>query len=70
MDIELNTLRSLVTLLSFVVFAGIVFWAWSKNNQRRFDEAANIPFLDESEEYPQPVAATNDNKANLQKGQK
>ncbi len=70
MDIDLSTLRSLVTLVSFVVFAGIVYWSWSNNNKARFEEAANIPFTDEGEEYPQPAAATDGAAANLQKGQK
>lgn len=44
---DLNDLRIGVTLLSFVVFAGIVRWAWSRRNRRAFDEAANLPFVDE-----------------------
>ncbi len=52
MEFDLTTLRSLITLLSFLVFGGIVYWATRKQNQARFDEAANIPFLNEGEEYP------------------
>jgi cytochrome c oxidase cbb3-type subunit 4 len=44
---DLNDLRIGVTLLSFVVFAGIVRWAWSRRNLRAFDEAARLPFADE-----------------------
>ncbi len=44
---ELNLLRSLVTLISFAVFAGIVYWAFNRNNRKRFDEAANLPFDDD-----------------------
>ena len=44
MDMDINLLRSVVTLISFVVFIGIVIWAWSRRNQARFDEAANLPF--------------------------
>ena len=43
---DVNDLRILITLLSFVVFVGIVFWAWSSRQRRRFDEAANLPFAD------------------------
>ncbi|HPH12884.1 MAG TPA: cbb3-type cytochrome c oxidase subunit 3 [Burkholderiaceae bacterium] len=41
---EINTLRSLVTLISFVTFIGIVWWAWSKRRSADFSEAANLPF--------------------------
>jgi cytochrome c oxidase cbb3-type subunit 4 len=34
--------------LSFVVFAGIVAWAWSSRNRQAFDEAALLPFADEA----------------------
>jgi cytochrome c oxidase cbb3-type subunit 4 len=44
MDMDINLMRSVVTLISFVVFIGIVIWAWSRRNQARFDEAANLPF--------------------------
>ncbi|MEO8524845.1 MAG: cbb3-type cytochrome c oxidase subunit 3 [Caldimonas sp.] len=44
---DLNDLRIGVTLLSFAVFAGIVHWAWSRRNKRAFDEAAQLPFVDE-----------------------
>lgn len=42
-------MQSLFTLLSFLTFAGIVFWAWSSKRRQDFDEAANLPFLDEQE---------------------
>lgn len=44
MAVDINTLRSIVTVLAFVVFIGIVVWAWSSRNRARFDEAANLPF--------------------------
>lgn len=43
MDIQ-NALRSIVTLLAFVAFIGIVVWAWSGARRKRFAEAARIPF--------------------------
>jgi cytochrome c oxidase cbb3-type subunit 4 len=42
-----NTLRTAVTVLSFVAFIGIVGWAWSRRNRAAFDEAAQLPFLDD-----------------------
>ncbi len=44
---DLTTLRSLVTLISFLVFIGIVLWAWSGTNRARFQEAAMLPFADD-----------------------
>jgi len=43
---DLNDLRTIITTLSFVVFAGIVIWAYSSRQRARFDEAANLPFAD------------------------
>ncbi len=44
---DINDLRSIVTLVSMLTFLGIVAWAWSKRNKERFDEAAQLPFQDE-----------------------
>ena len=41
---DINTLRSIVTVIAFLVFVGIVIWAWSRRNQAAFDEAARLPF--------------------------
>ena len=46
---DINDLRSAVTVLSLVTFLGIVWWAYGlKSNQRCFDEAANLPFADDA----------------------
>lgn len=44
MDIDINTLRSAATVVSFVTFIGIVWWAWSKRRTDDFSEAAKLPF--------------------------
>ena len=41
---DINTLRSIVTVATFLVFIGIVVWAWSSRNAKSFDEAAQLPF--------------------------
>ena len=43
MDI-LNFLGSVVTVLTFVTFIGIVIWAYSSKRKQAFTEAANAPF--------------------------
>ena len=44
---DANDLRNSVMLLSFLIFGGIVSWAWSSRNRARFDEAQQLPFRDE-----------------------
>ena len=44
---DVNDLRALSTVLAFTAFIGIVWWAWHRKSQRRFDEAAQLPFADE-----------------------
>ncbi len=45
---DINDLRIIVTLLSFGVFAGIVRWALLRSNRARFDEAAMLPFTQDT----------------------
>ena len=44
---DLNQIRSLVTVLAFVVFVAIVVRAWRGSNREGFAEAAALPFHDE-----------------------
>ena len=37
-------LGTATTVLSFVVFLGIVAWAYGRGRRQAFDEAANAPF--------------------------
>jgi cytochrome c oxidase cbb3-type subunit 4 len=46
---DLNDIRSGVTLLSFVLFIGLVRWAWTARRRAAFDEAAHLPFEGEGE---------------------
>jgi cytochrome c oxidase cbb3-type subunit IV len=46
---DLNDLRSLVTLVSLGVFIAICVWAYSRRNQPGFDDAAALPFADKDE---------------------
>ena len=55
---DVNDWRNAVTLLSFLIFAGIVGWTVSRRNKARFDEAQWLPFLDEppaSTQTPTPT---------------
>jgi cytochrome c oxidase cbb3-type subunit 4 len=45
---DINEMRSIVTVVSLLTFLGIVWWAYGvKANKQRFEEAANLPFADE-----------------------
>lgn len=44
---DANDLRALGTVLAFVAFVGIVWWAYHRKSKERFDEAARLPFADE-----------------------
>ena len=41
---DINILRSLVTAFSFVLFIGILVWAYRPARKAEFDEAAQLPF--------------------------
>lgn len=44
---DVNELRTIITVLSFVTFCGIILWAYARHNKARFDDAANLPFADD-----------------------
>ena len=39
--------RNVMTVLSFLTFIGIVWWAYSARRGADFEAAANLPFADE-----------------------
>jgi cytochrome c oxidase cbb3-type subunit 4 len=41
--------RSIITVLSFLSFLGIVWWAYSARRGADFEAAANLPFADEND---------------------
>ncbi|MCX7255394.1 MAG: CcoQ/FixQ family Cbb3-type cytochrome c oxidase assembly chaperone [Polaromonas sp.] len=41
---DVNILRSIVTVVTFIIFLRIVAWAWSSRNAESFEEAAQLPF--------------------------
>lgn len=44
MELDINSLRSLATVVSFLTFIGIVAWAYSRRKAADFEKAANLPF--------------------------
>ena len=41
---DINTLRVILLVLGFVLFTGIIWWAYGSKRKARFDEAARLPF--------------------------
>jgi cytochrome c oxidase cbb3-type subunit 4 len=51
---DINTLRSISTILVLLAFIGVCWWAFAPKRRKRFEEAAKLPFADE--EQPQSKA--------------
>jgi len=52
-------LHSIMTVVTFVTFIGIVFWAYSRKRKNAFEAAANAPFaLPDDAEGPESNALT------------
>ena len=66
---DINDLRSIVTVVSFATFLGIVWWAYGvKSNRQRFEEAANLPFADtEAEQAELGRALRNESRSEQRK---
>ena len=43
----MNMFHSFWTLALFLVFLGIIFWAWSSRRKSAFDDAARLPMDDD-----------------------
>jgi cytochrome c oxidase cbb3-type subunit 4 len=46
---DIGTIHSIWTVLLFVSFFGIVWWAFGKKRKARFEEDANLVFADEQQ---------------------
>jgi len=50
LNIDINTLRSIATLILFLAFIGMCFWVFNAKRRAGFEEAAQLPFADEKKE--------------------
>ena len=41
---DVNDLRSIATVVCFVIFICIVVWTYSRRNREDFEEASKLPF--------------------------
>jgi cytochrome c oxidase cbb3-type subunit 4 len=46
---DIGTLRGLGTALVLIAFIGVTLWAYSSRRKKDFDEAANLPFADDTQ---------------------
>lgn len=49
MKMDTNDLRVMFTVVTFVTFIGILWWAFSSDRKQAFDEAALLPFTDDEQ---------------------
>jgi cytochrome c oxidase cbb3-type subunit 4 len=45
-----DSASSVMTVVSFVTFLGILWWAFTPHNRRSFEQAASLPFADDDKE--------------------
>jgi cytochrome c oxidase cbb3-type subunit 4 len=46
---DINDLRSILTLAGLLCFLAIVGWAYGKSSKKGFDEAAKLPFAEDDD---------------------
>jgi cytochrome c oxidase cbb3-type subunit 4 len=54
MTIDINDLRSAVTVAGFVLFLALVRWVWASRRRAAFDAAAQLPFEAEQQSAARP----------------
>jgi len=47
---DINDLRSIVTVAGLLCFLAIVGWAYGKSSKKGFEEAANLPFAEDDDQ--------------------
>ena len=59
---DVIVLRSLSTLFMFLVFVGIVVWSLAARRRKGFDEAAQLPFLEDTLDDVPAASAQGENR--------
>ena len=54
-----SSLHMVWTLALLLAFVGIILWAWSGRRKTDFEEAAQLPLDDDSQEIKQPRGVKN-----------
>jgi cytochrome c oxidase cbb3-type subunit 4 len=50
MAMDINDLRSIITVAGLLCFLAIVGWAYGKGSRKGFDEAAKLPFAEDDDD--------------------
>jgi cytochrome c oxidase cbb3-type subunit 4 len=50
---------SIVTVLFFVLFIAILWWAYHRENRQKFDDAAQLPFQEDAADHNETGHAPN-----------
>lgn len=61
---DINDLRTIITVLAFLCFLGICVWAYSRHAKAGFEEAAQLPFTDDDEPAKHSGGPSNEGKIN------
>jgi cytochrome c oxidase cbb3-type subunit 4 len=48
--VDINDVRSVVTVVSLLLFIALTAWVWQRKRKGAFDEAAQLPFADDARE--------------------
>ncbi len=59
---DIDDLRTVMTVVSFVAFIGIVAWAYGGARKHAFDDAARLPFTHEPGEEIPALRGTEDRR--------
>ena len=59
-------ISGIFTSVAFIMFLGVVYWAYTKHNRARFEEAAQLPLEDSVAIYPAPRQPAVTSKADTQ----
>jgi cytochrome c oxidase cbb3-type subunit 4 len=51
MDILFDNASSVMTVISFITFAGILWWTYISHQEADFANAAALPFADDEEQH-------------------
>ena len=54
---DINDLRSILTVAGLLCFLVIVWWAFGKGSKQGFEEAANLPFAENDDGDVAPRAS-------------
>ncbi len=56
---DASFLGALATVMFFVVFVAIVWWAYHRDNRQKYEDAANLPFQEDAGDADEAGKAPN-----------